>query len=111
MVKERVLIYDFKKLRLEDFPASCTYISNQKDFEKESHAVSVDGTLYINKRAEGHEAYYNVCSELAKMTRYQLDQALKAKKKSKLKQDIIFCNLVTIEKGRRNIERKYYLTK
>ena len=43
-----VKVVKFSKLSFRDFPASCTYIFNQKDFEKELLTVSNDGTPYIN---------------------------------------------------------------
>lgn len=111
MVKNKIVAYNFKKLRLENFPASCTYIASQQDFEKETHTVSLDGTMYVNTQTDGWEVFLNVCQELAKMTRYELDKAFKLKKSSKLTEDILFCNLVKLEKERRNVERKYYFSK
>lgn len=111
MVNDRVVAYDFRKLRLEDFPASCAYISNQKDFEKESHTVSISGLMYVNKRINNWQDIFELSKTLSNCTRYELDQVLKLKKKSKLEADVRLCDLVNLEKSRRNLERKYYLAK
>lgn len=111
MVRDKIIACDFKKLRLEDFPVSCTYIANQKDFEKESHTVSMDGTMYVNNRVNGCKDIFELSKTLSNCTRYELDQVLKLKKKSKLEADARLCDLVNLEKSRRNLERKYYLAK
>lgn len=110
MVIDKVVAYDFRKLRLEDFPASCTYIASQKDFEKESHAVYIDGTMYVNKRVSGWQDIFELSKALANCTRYELDQVFKLRK-NKPEIDARLCDLINLEKSRRNLERKYYSAK
>lgn len=111
MVKDKIIAYDFKKLRLEDFPISCSYISSQKDFEKVSHTATVDGRIYINTRVDGWQEIFELSKELANATRYNLDKVFRLKKNSKLEQDVLACKLIKLEKDRRDIEHKYYLAK
>lgn len=111
IVTEKVKVIDFRKLNFLDFPFSCTYITNQKDFEKESHTVSMDGTVFINKRIKGYECFKQIAEITAKMTRYELEQLLKMKKNSKSAEDVFLCKYIEFEKSRRYAEKKYYSIK
>lgn len=103
-----VKVVKFSKLSFRDFPASCTYIFNQKDFEKELLTVSNEGTPYINSLHPDWKAGKEIIEELMQYTFYQLEQIKKLKKNSKNEYDVLTCKFIDFEVGRRKLERAYY---
>lgn len=108
MVSEKIVAVDFKKLKLKDFEILQSIVKTQKQFEKQTHAVSRDGTMFINKRFKDWETVKSVSEELAKSSRCELELAKKFLKDSKKQNEILLSSMIDVEIERRNLEQKYY---